>query len=622
MSEPPVPKVTASGERSIAAAQIGEAVTGDYAQIDARTINLGSIPAPASVAAPPGTHNLPRPPVRVFVGRETALGQLGRALDSKTTAVVTQAIYGLGGVGKSELALQHAQTRGGSYTLTWWITAEDPAQIETGLAELAGRLCREIKLAGSTTDAADWAVAWLQSHQRWLLILDNVNDPADVDSLLGQLTGGHILITTRRDTGWDQVADPIRLDILDPCPAAELLTARTNQHHDQDSADLIAEELGFLPLALNHAAAYATASRISLAAYLKLLHEHPADMYSTGGRSAQQTVALTWDITLEAISVRDPAAVSLLHILACYAPDDIPRIIVGGPADPDRILTNKDLALLASYSMITLTTNSVSMHRLVQAILRAREPSSTESVYGGQSPLATALTWLNASIPVEPEENVAEWPLLRQLVPHADHLAAQFQAGTGPLELIWVENRLGVYLSSQGQHAQALRMRESALQLAQVMHGNDHPSTAATMANLAATYRDLGRPADALPLEQRALAIIQAVLGPEHPDTALRLSNLAATYHELGRLADAQFVAEQALAIIRAWLSPMDPGGHVRMADLAWHLGVRLDAQLVAEQALAIIRPVLGPTTATLTGRWPALPPSTAHWEDPPTPCL
>src|SRR5580704_4466077 len=184
----------------------------------------GPIPAPAEVIITPGVHNLPRPPARVFVGRDGALGRLGGVLAGDASAMVTQAVYGLGGVGKSELALQHAVACRGEYPLRWWITADDAAQVQAGLAALAARLCPPVATTGTTAEAAGWAVAWLQAHPGWLLILDNVNDPGDVEPLLGQLAGGHILITTRRDTGWDQMARHIHLDALDPGSAIEFLT--------------------------------------------------------------------------------------------------------------------------------------------------------------------------------------------------------------------------------------------------------------------------------------------------------------------------------------------------------------------------------------------------------------
>ena len=277
--------------------------------------------APADVAAPPGTHNLPRPPARVFVGRDSALGHLRGALAGDASAVVTQAVYGLGGVGKSELALQHAVACRAEYPLIWWITAEDPGQIQAGLAALAARVCRQIATTGTTAEAAGWAVSWLQAHPGWLLILDNVSEPDDVEPLLGELTDGHIVITTRRDTGWDWIADPVRLDVLDPGPAADLIAIRTGSRQaSQDAAASIAAELGCLPLALGQAAAYITQTRITLPEYLRRLREHPAVMYAVArAGQAQRTIARVWDITIEAIRARHQGAIALLHVRACAA---------------------------------------------------------------------------------------------------------------------------------------------------------------------------------------------------------------------------------------------------------------------------------------------------------------
>jgi NB-ARC domain len=365
--------VEASGDRSVAAGRLGLAVTGDQANIDARTTVLppGGIREPADVEIPPGAHNLPRRPARVFVGRGVALDQLASALSDRGRSVVTQAIYGLGGVGKSELALHHAYACRAEYALIWWITAEDEPQIRAGLAALATRLYPEIAATGTTADAAEWAKAWLQAHCGWLLILDNVSDPTDVEPLLGQLTSGRILITTRRDTAWDQIADPIRLALLDPGPAAELILARTGHRGetDEDTAALIADELGYLPLALNQAAAYIIQTRITPGAYLDRLRQHPAAMYAAPSGPAERTVARVWDITIDAVRARHFPAITLLLILACYAADGVPRIILGGKDDTTTLAVDEALSVLASYSMITLTPEVVSMHRLVQAVV-------------------------------------------------------------------------------------------------------------------------------------------------------------------------------------------------------------------------------------------------------------
>ena len=508
MTDPLAPGIEASGTRSVAAEQVGIAVTGDRVNIDARTTHLaaGAIPTPADVAAPPGIHNLPRRPVRVFVGRDRALSRLTSALTERASAVVTQAIYGLGGVGKSELALHHAATRCADYSLIWWITAEDAAQIQAGLAALAGRLCSEIALAGTTTDGSQWAVAWLQAHPGWLLILDNVNDPGDIEELLGQLNGGHILVTTRRDANWDQTADPIQLDVLDVASAADLITLRTGRHDtaDQDVAAAIAGELGNLPLALDQATAYITQTRITPVAYLQRLREHPATMYAAAwGGPAQRTISRVWDITLEEIRVRHRAAVTLLHILACYAPDGVPRVILGGGNDTAKLAVDEALGVLASYSMITLTAETVSMHRLVQAVILSRQPPEDEnSAFCGGAQLATALNWLNTVIPANPDTEMACWPLLRSLVPHAEALASSNQAGDQRDPLGVMCNHIGMFLQSQGDYERALTLQRMALQIVEATLGPDHPSTAILLGDLASTYSALGRAEDALPLDR------------------------------------------------------------------------------------------------------------------------
>jgi hypothetical protein len=114
----------------------------------------GSVPHPAAVDLTTPVTGLPRRPVRVFEGRDEALEVLGRDLGTRGGAVVTQAVYGLGGVGKSELALQYASTRRAQYGLVWWVTATDSGQLETGLARLAGRLCPVVAVAGTISDAA------------------------------------------------------------------------------------------------------------------------------------------------------------------------------------------------------------------------------------------------------------------------------------------------------------------------------------------------------------------------------------------------------------------------------------------------------------------------------------
>jgi tetratricopeptide (TPR) repeat protein len=550
-------------------------------------------------------------------------------------------IYGLGGVGKSELALQYAHVHYEHYQLTWWITATSPDQIELGLASLGNRLCQSISIAGTTSDAAEWAIGWLQAHDRWLLILDNVENPADVEPLLGQFGRGHVILTTRIDADWSRIADPVRLDLLDFDPAVELLVTRTDRRTPEDLAALAqtVRELGYLPLALDQAAAYMTAQHVAPAAYVQRLRQHPALMYAAGaGGDAQRTTARLWDLHIAAIQAASPVAASVLTVMAWYAPDAIPRVMLGSTS---REVTDEALALLARYSLITLMDEVATIHRLLQAVILTRAEASSRD---------TALAWLGRVLPDDPQRNVAGWPLLRSLVAHAEALADRFPIAERPEQLGFVQNQVAVFLNVQGDYTRELMMCQSALDIYLGALGPNHPYTAACMAHLAVAYRSLGRiseavplaeqalrltetmlgpyhpdtatclgnlaemllklgrPRQALPLVERALRIVEAALGPEHPDTGRCLGNLAFTYGELGRAADALPLAERALRIEEAALGPDHPSTAIRLGNLAvayQALGRVDDAVPLAERALGIAEATLGPNhpnTAVLLG--------------------
>ena len=566
--------------------------------IDNRKIEPPPHPSEVNIQGP--VFWTPRPAVRVFKGRANALNVLESALDARGEAVVTQAVYGLGGIGKSELALQYANAHRADYRLTWWITAVDPGQIEAGMASLAGRLCPPIPLTGTTTDAAEWAIGWLQAHDRWLLILDNVEDPAHIEPLLGQLSSGHVIVTTRIDADWSRIVDPVRLDILDSDAAVELLAARTGRRTPEDLAALaqVAKELGYLPLALDQAAAYMTAQRVTPAGYVERLREHPTKLYAAGsGGDAQRTIARLWDLHIAAIEAASPAAASLLTVLAWYAPDAIPRAMLGG--DAPREETDESLALLARYSLITLTDDAVTIHRLLQAVILARASVTSRDM---------ALDWLRSVLPDDPERDMAGWPLLRSLVPHAEALSDRFPQAERPQRLGFVQSVVGMFLDVQGDYPRALAMRQSALDINEAVLGPDHPETATALSNLAITYWARGRAVDALPLQERALRIAETVLGPDHPRTAIRLGVLALIYRALGRAGEALPLEERALRIAEAALGPDHPDTAVRLGNLAvtyQALGRAEDALPLQERALRITEAVLGPDhpdTATSLG--------------------
>jgi len=239
--------VTVGGSRQF---QVGDHNT----QVNA-SLDPASVPPPQVPGVDGGVvHNLPAASA-VFEGRN--LGELAALLGATDAGVVVgqAAVHGLGGIGKSELANQYARAYMDRYRLVWWITAENRQAVGLGLAALTARLHPVATLA----DAQVWAVGWLQSHPGWLLVLDNVEDAADVADLLGQVTGrGHVVVTTRRDLGarWRTLGlRALRLEVLDRAASVRLLGDLTGLD-DAAGAGRLAHRLGDLPLGLQQAAAY------------------------------------------------------------------------------------------------------------------------------------------------------------------------------------------------------------------------------------------------------------------------------------------------------------------------------------------------------------------------------
>jgi tetratricopeptide (TPR) repeat protein len=333
-------------------------------------------------------------------------------------------------------------------------------------------------------------------------------------------------------------------------------------------------------------------------------------MYATTaeGGDAQRTIARLWDITLAAIQLRHPAAAWLLHVMAHYAPDNIPREMLGGKpsaeldvsdsaATLDRIEIDEMLGLLASYNMITITHDVVSMHRLVQAVMLTT-PLPPGCGYGQREALDTALEWLNQALTPDPDSDVAAWPLLRALLPHADNIMAHYPRGDASKILGYVLNEFSVFLRIQGDYHRASTLNASALEIHERALGVEAPETITCLGNLAFTYSSLGRHADALSLREQVLARTENALGPDHPDTARSLNNLAATCTYVGRYTKALGCQERALAIAEAAFGPEHRNVGICLNNLAGtyrSLGRYAEALPVAQRALAITEAELGP---------------------------
>lgn len=201
-----------------------------------------------------------------FTGRRSLLTDLHDALNSGQYAALTQAITGLGGVGKTQLALEYVYSYINEYEIVWWLRSEEPSTLAAEFADLALRLNLPEKDEANQEVLIEAVKKWLGQNRRWLLVFDNALDPKEIKSFLPQGAGGHVIITSRNPV-WGNLARSLKVTKFERSESIEFLLKRTGQE-DRKAANDLAEALGDLPLALEQAGAYIETTAKPLNEYL------------------------------------------------------------------------------------------------------------------------------------------------------------------------------------------------------------------------------------------------------------------------------------------------------------------------------------------------------------------
>lgn len=524
----------ASGDRAIAAGgSIAVAVSGDNARVV--MLPTEAVHWARTVQVPVGAGFLPRSASGVFIGRERELANLRHMLTGEGAAAVTQAparaIHGLGGVGKSTLALQYAHRFRDTYNLVWWLTAESAESIVGSLARLTMHLCPQWAGTVGRDERAAWALLWLQEHPNWLLVFDNVEDPVHLHPYLGSLNRGHHLATSRIATGWHAVAPTMGLGLLAVAEATDLLCAlafpqRPPTGQEREAAEELARALGCLPLALEQAGAYAYETCIDLRIYRQSLGLVLDE--ASMGVDPKRTIARIWDHTLTAIADHTSLAVTILHAMAWLAPDNIPRKLLE-PLATSPIALNRALGVLHAYNMIAFAEQgSVSVHRLVQTVLRTRDTPPS-----GRHDAEYAVY---KALPRDDEAPAVagQW---QQFLPHVTTLAETSPPGhTAAPETVAAYSDAGHYLRQQGRDAHSIPLRQAVHAWHEQVLGGMHRDTLVSRNNLALAYRAAGDLGQAISLIESTLSQSEQTLGDRHPDTLAVRNSLATAYHSAGDL--------------------------------------------------------------------------------------
>ncbi|MFG3553698.1 tetratricopeptide repeat protein [Micromonospora sp. NPDC047557] len=530
---------------------------------------------------------------QVFVGRDLEQIDALLAGAARGVAVGQAAVHGLGGIGKSELVLHYARHRLERYQLVWWLTADSPEAIAAGLSGLTRRLHPVATLA----DAYEWAVGWLQTNRGWLLVLDNVEDVEHILDLLGLVRGrGDVLVTTRRDVGgaWSRRSGlaPLRLGVLARAASVDLLHQLTGLD-DPEGAGRLADELGDLPLALEQAAAFISRRPdVDFDGYRqRLTTRFPRTAAYPGLRGgSERTIARVWAVTMDAIAGQLPLAVRVLDVLAWLAPEGLPVDVVYPLADDPEDVQDA-IALLASYSMISRTDGTIGVHRLVQAVTRAKHANDTDS------PVDVATSLLAAAIPDDPSRNPAGWPRWTALLPHVDALTAGVPADARTPEQMYLLGQAATFRQRQGQHATAIKQFEQVRADCRRLLGDDHPNTLTSVGNLASAYQSVGRVAEAIKLYEQGWADCRRVLGDDHRHTLASVNNLAGAYRAVGRTDEALALYERTLTASRRVLGDDHPdtlGAVHNLAVAFGSVGRVAEAVTLFERTLSDCRRVFG----------------------------
>ncbi len=572
--------------------------------------------------------NIPYSRNPYFTGRAKLLQSLHDQLSSGNTMALTQAqaISGLGGIGKTQTAIEYAHRHQHQYRYILWISAATFESLLADLSKLADLLEVPERDPHNQQVTASAVKDYLSQQRDWLLIFDNADNIEMVRAYLprGNKTNGHIILTTRAQA-LGAVAYAVQVEEMDKEEGTQLLLKRgkllkTGQLLAQvdtsirSIAESLVEAVGGLPLALDQAAAYIEETGCSLTDYLKLYQTRHQDLLQRRGTLVTdhpETVAATWSLSFQKVEQENKAAAELLRLCAFLAPDAIPEEIISegaselgkilAPVAADPLHLNDAIGVLRKYSLVKrdTETNTLSIHRLVQQVLKDGMNEKVRRQWAER-----AVRAVNQVFPYGWE--VENWPQCRRLLAQAQVCERMIEeyglvfAGAARLLLY-----CGLYLYRQALYVLAEPFFLSALSIAGKLDNSEYPRTYDMQHGLAILYQDQGKYSEAEELYREALATREKVLGKKSLDTAATQHELARLYEKQGKYEEAEELYREALATSEKMLGKEHPETAATQNELAGQYqdqGKYKEAEELYQKALATKEKLLGkehPDTAT-----------------------
>ncbi|KAK3947691.1 hypothetical protein QBC32DRAFT_318570 [Pseudoneurospora amorphoporcata] len=578
-----------------------------------------------------------------FVNRENILDQIDQRCSEPAGRV---ALVGLGGVGKSQLAIEYAHRTAAKEPDRWvfWVHAGTQARVEEGFKAIADA----VKLPGRRQPKADvpqLVYSWLSSERdrRWIVILDSADD---IDVFFGagsnperrrladylpQSPNGSLLVTTRnKDLAFRLVGgykNTIEIGPMAQSNALLLLERKLGLLSDKDSAEELVRALEYVPLAISQAAAYIQrrSPRSSVEKYLTefskgeskrawLLGHDEGEFRREGGASS--AILATWQISFEHIRSKRASAADLLSLMSFFDRQGIPESLLrpphidgamqerrsdvqhdlGSNSSDDEIHNDEihndetdngfedNVAMLTNYCLVTVSESgdTFEMHGLVQLSTR---------------------TWLKACGREEefkhqfvsriaalfPPGDYSNWATCQRLFPHVER-AVDYRPVEGKLEEAWATLLYngGWYAELQGRYDVAEKMARKSRRSRKEILGREDERTLASTSLCAEVLRDKGLWKEAEKLFVQVMEIRKTKLGADHPSTLTSMANLASTYRNQGRWEEAEKLFVQVMETRKTKLGADHPDTLTSIANLAstfWNQGRWEEAENMANLA-------------------------------------
>ncbi|BBH19386.1 hypothetical protein Back11_07310 [Paenibacillus baekrokdamisoli] len=397
-----------------------------------------------------------------FTGRDKFFTKLVDSLQTMNAITLTQVIVGLGGVGKTQLAMEYAYRYKDQYDVIWWLNSEDDNTLFSDYIRFAKQINKFPDLEVTNEQLKDIAFEWLSSHKGWLLIFDNLNEWSEVETYLPKNILGHVLVTSRNQH-LDRFSRTIPLDCFSPEESVTYLMTRTQLKRSKEVEELAAV-LGNLPLALAHAAAYIKQKGKSFSSYLKMFKVHKLKLLDQSPElpDYDATVATTWNLSFSEVRDQSEVAVKLLYWISFTAPELIPRSLFEQNEiwSFDEFEVDNAISILLNYSLIDVDNEeqTLSIHRLVQEVIKYSMFSDLRGNYIIE--LATTIKDKFDYNTNDPKS----WIYYEKWLPHILALITQaIEEKVLEQIVFFLVQKAGIFLLEHGRHLQGKELFENII---------------------------------------------------------------------------------------------------------------------------------------------------------------